>query len=169
GDTTSIAPMPITSLGWLTARSLAANERASDSGVREIWSTMADGPCPGNSETVDAPRANPRSTDSGSHGEPASSSAKQNVYFPGPPNAARSMPPGTPPPTLRTTSCSARPIVALARLPCPMQLTPLFMPICAAIGPFTTITGPEKYVVHRRPCMLNASVQAASTDAFNMH
>src|ERR1044071_4793232 len=75
------------------------------------------------------------------------------------------MPPGTPPPTLRTTSCSARPIVALARLPWPMQLRPLFMPMRWAIGPLTTSTGPEKYVVHRRPCMLKRSVHAACTAA----
>jgi hypothetical protein len=33
------------------------------------------------------------------------------------------------------------------------------MPIARAIGPFTTITGPAKYVVHSRPWPLNSSVQ----------
>ena len=39
--------------------------------------------------------------------------------------------PGRPPPTLRITSCSARPMVALARLPGPSALIPLFMPIAS--------------------------------------
>ena len=42
---------------------------------------------------------------------------------PGPPR------PGRPPPTLRITSCSARPIVELARLPWPSALPPAFIPI----------------------------------------
>ena len=42
---------------------------------------------------------------------------------------------------------SARPIVALARLPCPSALTPEFMPMARAIGPFTTTSGPENQVV----------------------
>ncbi len=50
-------------------------------------------------------------------GEPSSSSAKQKAIFPGLPCVARSTSPGRPPPTFRTTSCSARPIVGLARLP----------------------------------------------------
>ena len=53
----------------------------------------------------------------------------------------------------------------LARLPCPSALPPLFMPMRPATGPLTTIIGPEKYVVASRPCMLNSSVQAASTAA----
>ena len=39
------------------------------------------------------------------------------------------------------------------------------MPMRPATGPFTTTIGPENQVVARRPCMLNSSVQAASTAA----
>ena len=64
-----------------------------------------------------------------------------------------------------STSCSARPIVALARLPWPSTLTPLFMPIARRDRPVDDDTGPLKQVVASRPCMLNSSVQAASTAA----
>ncbi len=59
----------------------------------------------------------PRSTANDSQGEDSSSSAKQKEYLPGWPSVARSTPPGLPPPTLRITSCKARPMVALARFP----------------------------------------------------
>jgi hypothetical protein len=45
---------------------------------------------------------------------------------------------------LRTTSCSARPIVALARFPWPSTLLRQFMPMRVVIGPFTISTGPLK-------------------------
>ena len=102
------------------------------------------GPSPANRVTAESPAASPRSTDNGSQGEPPSSSAKQNVYLPGLPRVARSTPPGRPPPTLRITSCKARPIVALARLPWPRVLTPEFIPMAPVIGPLTITTGPEK-------------------------
>ena len=47
----------------------------------------------------------------------SSASAKHMPIFEGLPCAARSTSPGRPPPTLRIRSCSARPIVELARLP----------------------------------------------------
>ena len=117
GDTTMKASNAIGSLGWATVRRAPANDRASDSGVRDAWSTMPRGPSPANNVTADVLGATPRSTDNGSHGERSSSSAKQNVYLPGLPIVARSTPPGRPPPMLRITNCSARPMVALARLP----------------------------------------------------
>ncbi|MEZ5266124.1 MAG: hypothetical protein R2755_31035 [Acidimicrobiales bacterium] len=40
-------------------------------------------------------------------------------------------------------SCNARPMVELARLPCPSTLCPLFMPIRVVRGPFTISSGPE--------------------------
>ena len=89
-------------------------------------------------------------------------SAKQNDSLPGLPCAARSTPPGRPPPTLRMTSCSARPIVRLARLPWPSALTPLFIPIRCVPGPLHTSTGPTGIVVASSPCMLNSSVHTAS-------
>ncbi len=44
---------------------------------------MLRGPSPANSVTVFAPAGAPRSAESGPHGEPSSSSAKQNESFPG--------------------------------------------------------------------------------------
>src|SRR6266487_1343365 len=129
GDTTRTASHARASLGWATTWRQAAKVPASDSGVRDCWSTSGCTPEPANSVTAEVPTATPRSTASGSHGEPRSSSAKQNVYLPGLPWVARSTPPGRPPPTLRTTSWSARPMVALARLPWPSALPPEFIPI----------------------------------------
>ena len=60
---------------------------------------------------------NPRSTCSGSHGLPASSSAMQKPSLPGCPSVDRSSRPGAPPPVSVTTSRSARPIVRFARQP----------------------------------------------------
>jgi hypothetical protein len=54
---------------------------------------------------------------------------------------------GQPPPTLSSTSLIARPIVALARLPEPKALQPLFIPISRAIGPLTTSSGAAMCVV----------------------
>ena len=56
-------------------------------------------------------------------------------------------------------------MVRFARLPWPRALPPLFIPIRRAIGPLTMTNGPENQVVANRPCMLNSSVQAASTAA----
>ena len=88
---------------------------------------------------------------------------KQNEILPGLPCAARSTPPGTPPPTLRTTSCTARPIVRLARLPWPSTLPAPFIPIALVPGPLQMITGPTGIVVASTPWMLNSSLQIAST------
>src|SRR5262249_32519042 len=163
GETTRIASKPSAIFGCGTAGMHAASERASDSDVRLSWSTTPRTPSPAKSVTADESAGRPRSTCNASHGEPASSSAKQNVYLPGLPSVARSISPGRPPPTLRTTSCNARPMVALARLPWPRALIPEFIPIARATGPFTMTTGPEKYVVASSPWTLNSSVHAAST------
>jgi hypothetical protein len=56
-------------------------------------------------------------------------------------------------------------MVELARLPWPKTFFPEFMPMARRTGPFTTITGPEGIVVASSPCMLNSSVQTASTAA----
>ena len=72
------------------------------------------------------------------------------------PWVARSTSPGRPPPTLRITSCSARPIVELARLPCPSALPREFIPMARVPGPLHTITGPAGIVVASRPWMLNS-------------
>ena len=55
-------------------------------------------------------------------------SAKHMPSLPAWPCAARSSTPGRPPPTLRTTSCSARPVVIEARSPWPSTLTPRWKP-----------------------------------------
>ena len=140
-------------------RSEAAKLRVRDSGSRLSWSTIPWTPPAAN--TVTASPATPREAANDSHGLVSSASAKQKVYLPGHPSVARSTPPGRPPPTLRTTSCNARPIVALARLPCPIALTPLFMPMRRAMGPSTITSGPANQVVARSPCMLNSVVHTA--------
>ena len=96
---------------------------------------MTRGPSPANTVTVSTSAANPRLTASDVNGEPTSSSAKQKLSLPGFPCAARSTSPGRPPPMLRTINCTARPMVMLARLPCPNTLTPLFIPIARVPGP----------------------------------
>ena len=65
---------------------------------------------------------------------------------------------GRPPPTLRTVSCSARPIVLFARLPWPRQLPAAFIPTASASGPETTTSGPAGCVVAIRPCSANSGV-----------
>ena len=107
----------------------------------------------------------PRETESGVQSGSVSSSAKQKVYLPGLPCIARSISPGRPPPTLRMMSWKARPMVALARLPWPSAFRPQFMPMRRATGPFTTMTGPAKWVVQSRPCMEKPGISAASTAA----
>ena len=77
----------------------------------------------------------------------------------------RSVPPGFAPPTFRSTSISARPIVAFARFPCPSTPRPMFIPMRCRIGPFTTSTGAAPIVVAMMPCALNVSVHTASTAA----
>ena len=66
---------------------------------------------------------------------------------------------------LRTTNCTARPMVRLARLPWPMALPPAFMPMALVPGPLQMMTGPTGMVVASTPWMLNSSVQMASTAA----
>src|SRR6185369_11084544 len=152
GDSTSTALPASQSFGCPTPNRPMASERTSSSGVRDRWSMKPCTPSPWNRVTALLPGAMPRRTDSGSQSGSDSSSAKQKVYLPGLPRVARSMAPGRPPPTLRTMSCSARPIVALARLPWPSALTPEFMPIDLVIGPLRMTSGPEKCVVQSRPC-----------------
>ena len=56
-------------------------------------------------------------------------------------------------------------MLALARWPWPSALTPELTPTARAMGPLTMSTGPANMVVHRRPCMPNSSIKAASTAA----
>ena len=70
-----------------------------------------------------------------------------------------------PPPTLSSTRRIARPIVALARLPEPNALTPPFMPIARATGPFTTSSGAAMCVVACTPFRLKAGSVSASSAA----
>src|SRR2546425_8436931 len=165
GEMTQRASQARPHFGCPTTRRQAANDRASASGVRASWSKNGWTPEPANNVTAEVPGGRPRSTERDSQGEVSSASAKQKVYLPGLPSVARSISPGRPPPTLRITSCSARPMVALARLPCPRALIPEFIPISRAMGPLTMTTGPTKQVVARMPWMLKASVHAASIAA----
>ena len=103
------------------------------SGSRDFWSTTQRGPSPANTVSASAPGAAPRDSASVVNGE-SGCSQKQNESLPGLPWAARSTPCGRPPPTLRTTSCTARPIVRLARLPWPSALPAPFIPIVPRAG-----------------------------------
>ena len=73
------------------------------------------------------------------------------MYLAGLPIAVASNLPVTAPKMLRATSRTARPIVALARLPEPSALEPEFIPIPAACGPLT--------ITHEAapPVLLNAA------------
>src|SRR4030088_2708061 len=101
---TSMASKAIADLELTTVLRQAARVRHNDSGVRDNWSAIPWTPAPANKVTVDTPDGGPRSTESGSQGDPASSSAKQKLYLPGFPSVARSTSPGRPPPTLRITN-----------------------------------------------------------------
>ena len=65
---------------------------------------------------------------------PSLRSAKHSVYLPGWPMVAMSPTSDRAPPMLRRVSCSARPMLALARLPGPRQLVPALTPSWRAIG-----------------------------------
>ena len=86
--------------------------------VREVWSAICrELDSRPNTVTTLSSFLNPRSTCSGSHGLRSSYSAKQVVNLPIEPSVERSISPGFAPPTLRSVSFTARPMVALARLP----------------------------------------------------
>ncbi len=105
---------------------------ASSSGVRLRCSEIESGASPASSVTADAPGGSPRSTWSGGHGLRSSSSARQVPTLPGWPSVERSSRPGMPSPVRATTSRSARPMVAFARVPGPSAPMPEFSPAAAA-------------------------------------
>src|ERR1700754_2231994 len=73
--------------------------------------------------------------------------------------------PGVVPPRLIISSRSARPSVALARLPGPSMPRPELMPRRSRTGPLTIVTGAEGAVVVAMPLRLNSGTAAASTIA----
>ena len=81
-------------------------------------------------------------------------SAKQYVYFAGEPWVERSIAGGRAPPTLSSTSDSARPIIAFARTPCPKQLPDALSPSRSRAGPLTTTSGAHGWVVASEPWRL---------------
>ena len=87
-------------------------------------------------------RANPRATCSGCHSGFDSSSAKQNVYLPAFPG--RAIDAAWYAATRYHDKLQRPPNVALARLPCPNALPPLFIPMRRETGPLTITTGLEK-------------------------
>src|SRR5947208_1288321 len=98
--------------------------------------------------TVLAPAGWPRSTWSGSQGDRASFSAKQQAILPGHACVDFSMPSGFAPPRLRMTRRSARPIVAFALMFPPKHAVPPLIPSRPAIGPLTMTIGAAPPVVH---------------------
>src|SRR4051812_47422451 len=110
---------------------------ARSSGVVARWSEIDSGASQPTTVTTESSRANPRSTCSGSHGLPASSSAMQKPSLPGWPSVDRSSRPGAPPPVSVTTRRSARPRVSFARQPGPSTPIPLCTPIASPTGPLT--------------------------------
>ena len=109
------------------------------SGASTRWLATCRGPSVGTTVTTVSSGAKPSATDRGSHGARGGSSAKQRVYLPGWPIELPSSPPLRAPSTLLATRRSARPIVALARLPEPSTLWVAFIPTSAAIGPLTIV------------------------------
>src|SRR4051812_17930276 len=138
---------------------------ARSSGVVARWSEIDSGASQPTTVTTESSRAKPRSTCSGSHGLPASSSAMQKPSLPGWPRVERSSRPGAPPPVSVTTSRSARPIDRFARQPGPRTPIPLWTPIASATGPPTTTSWPAGWVVTACPLRLKAGSSAASTAA----
>ena len=78
--------------------------------------------------TADAPPAPRARSPAAATGCPPRPRPCRSVNFPGWPRVERSSWPGMPPSTLMMSSRSARPIVALARLPLPSTLCVAFMP-----------------------------------------
>src|SRR5215472_15339357 len=115
--------------------------------------------------TAEAPAGTPRSVASGGHGLSSSSSATQNVNFPGWPRVERSSRPGTPPSTLTMISRRLRPIAALARLPLPSTLWVAFIPRAARIGPLTTTKGALPPVLAVQPWRPYSGSHTARTSA----
>ena len=116
---------------------------------------MLCGPSTAATVTALSPAPRPNRLRYGGHGLAASFSAKHQVYFAGEPCVARSVSPGSAPPTFIIISRRARPMVALARLPGPKQPAPLFMPICSASSPWTITSSAHGCVVVCMPKRLN--------------
>ena len=110
--------------GWRRSRAPSPATRTAPSGSRASWSMMTRGASSATSVTPARPRGRRGRCARPGHGAVSSRrSAKHMPSLPGWPCAARSSMPGRPPPTLRTTSCSARPAVIDARSPWPSTLT----------------------------------------------
>jgi hypothetical protein len=115
--------------------------------------------------TTSSVRAKPRSTCNGSQGEADSFSARQNEYLAGWPRVAMSISPGFAPPTFWSTRRTARPMVALARLPGPKAFACGFIPMRIAPGPFTITRVAAEPVVVEMPTRLKSPSARPSTAA----
>ena len=96
---------------------------------------------------------------------PSLRSAKHSVYLPGWPMVAMSPTSERAPPMLRMQSCSARPMLALARLPGPRQLVPALMPSWRAIGPCTQSATQAVPVVVAMPSRLKSGFERGASAA----
>src|SRR5229473_3546140 len=86
----------------------------------------------------------------------------QKVNLPGWPWVAMSVSPATSPPILRSTSWTARPMVAFARQPPPNRLPPELISSSSAIGPLTMSSGVVVLVAVWMPCSWQAGSSRAS-------
>ena len=156
-----MASKPSGSFGWCT-RAQARGERARPAprASRASWSTTQRGPSPGNTVTAFVPGANAALT---GQRRPTASPPRprrsRTTSLPGLPCAARSTPPGRPPPTLRMTSCSGPADRGVG----PVALAEHVAAACSCrwrrgSGRCTMITGPTGIVVASTPWMLNSSV-----------
>ena len=141
------ASKPSTSLGWWIVCRQAAIERARRLGLPRLLVDDAARSLTGeDGEGVDARR---RAARLGERRERRVAGARRSRTraCPGCRGRPGRRPAGRPPPTLRTTSCTARPIVRLARLPWPSALPAPFIPMLARAGPAADDHRPDR---HRR-------------------
>ena len=92
-------------------------------------------------------------------------SAMHRLYLPGLPWVDLSEMPGSIWKTLRRISRTARPMVALGRLPGPNRFTSAFMPMSSTRGPLTTRSGAEPPVLAVEPWKLKSGRSIASKAA----
>ena len=143
----------------------AANVSTISSGSRVHSFMTCRGAPAAKTVTADCPSRMPRCCASGIHELSCSSSAMQNVNFPGWPSVERSISPGITPSTLINTSRIARPMLALGRFPFARTLCVAFIPMSVRTGPLTTMNGAVPPVLAEVPWRLYFSSHIARRTA----